>query len=154
MLCIEINFFIFMSPVFISKRFFFFRSKILKKKKISIIYGKSCRIFFLLFLLNSKNFFKKKRFPLYLYLPHNFCKRSILRSAFSHPKVSKLTASNIRIYARFCCRQCAPPSYTQNFQKLVIKKKNKKGGVENLNKNVAWCKRRKNKILFLAVKYG
>ena len=60
-------------------------------------------------------------------MPHNFCKRSILRSAFSHPKVSKWTASNIRIYARFCCRQCAPPSYTQNFQKLVIKKKKQEG---------------------------
>ena len=122
MLRIEMNFFIFMSPVFISKRFFFFRSKILKKKKISIIYGKSCRIFFLLFLLNSKNFFKKKKISIILYLPHNFCKRSILRSAFSHPKVSKWTASNIRIYARFCCRQCAPPSYTE-FSKVGHQKK-------------------------------
>ena len=59
-------------------------------------------------------------------MPHNFCKRSILRSAFSHPKVSKWTASNIRIYARFCCRQCAPPSYTE-FSKVGHQKKKQEG---------------------------
>ena len=45
-------------------------------------------------------------------------------------------------------------SFTE-FSKVGHQKKNKKGGVENLNKNVAWYStRRKNKILFLAVKYG
>ena len=57
-------------------------------------------------------------------MPHNFCKRSILRSAFSHPKVSKWTASNIRMYARFCCRQCA---FIHRIFKSWSSKKNQEG---------------------------